>query len=123
MTSCLTQPHVVTDEMKTKIRALVAFGHTQPQIAEYLGVSEDTLQRHYRHELDTAVIDANMKVANRLFRKATEEGDTTSLIFWLKTRARWKEAKDETPKDTLVELLIKQLAKDHGLTDKTDKND
>lgn len=121
MTSCLTQPHIVTDEMKTKIRALVAFGHTQLQIAEYLGVSEDTLQRHYRHELDTAVIDANMKVANRLFRKATEEGDTTSIIFWLKTRARWKEAKDETSKDSLVELLIKQLAKDQGLTDKQEE--
>ena len=110
MTDDMGAPHhEVTPELQAKVKAMSAFGITQPQMCAYLGISEDTLQRHYRHELDTAQVDANVKVANRLFRKATEDGDTSSMIFWLKTRAGWKEQKDENKGDTLVEFLIKQL--------------
>ena len=38
-------------------------------------------------------IKANARVAESLYRKATGEGReaVTAAIFWLKTRARWKE--------------------------------
>jgi hypothetical protein len=51
------------------------------------------LERDYRKELDGAAIKANAKVAESLFRKATGEGReaVTAAIFWLKTRAGWKE--------------------------------
>jgi hypothetical protein len=44
-------------------------------------------------ELDLGHVKANAKVAENLFRKATGEGreSVTAAIFWLKTRARWKE--------------------------------
>ena len=58
-----------------------------------IGISKPTLERHYRDELDRGEIKANTKVAESLFRKATGEGpqSVTAAIFWLKTRARWKD--------------------------------
>jgi DNA-binding NarL/FixJ family response regulator len=77
--------HVPTPQSKAEVSALVSFGNNQEQIAQYLKISVDTLARHYRSELDTALIAANAQVANKLFRKATEENDLTAMIFWLKT--------------------------------------
>lgn len=79
------------DEQKAKmVEAMTAYGVTQTDIAAVLGCSTDTLQRHYRTELDTAIAKANSRIAERLYKKAME-GDTASMIFWLKTRARWAE--------------------------------
>ncbi|WP_287138887.1 hypothetical protein [Mesorhizobium sp.] len=45
------------------------------------------------HELESGAIKANARVAETLYPKATGEGReaVTAAIFWLKTRARWKE--------------------------------
>jgi hypothetical protein len=71
---------------------LVAVNHVDGVV----DVEHDRLGRHgvaYRKELDGAAIEANAKVAESLFRRATGEGReaVTAAIFWLKTRAGWKE--------------------------------
>ena len=52
-----------------------------------------TLRKHYRGELDHGHVKANAKVAENLYRKATGDGREAVIaaIFWLKTRAGWKE--------------------------------
>lgn len=59
-------------------------------IAQVLQVDVKTLYKYYRRELDTARDLANAQVGGALFNKALA-GDTTAQIFWMKTRARWKE--------------------------------
>jgi hypothetical protein len=56
-------------------------------------ITEHTLRRHFRAELDTGSVKANAKVAGSLFKQATGSGRgaVTAAIFWLKTRAQWKE--------------------------------
>ncbi len=51
------------------------------------------MRKNYRSELDQGHVKANVKVAENLFRKATGDGrkSVTAAIFWMKTRARWKE--------------------------------
>lgn len=77
-----------------------AHGISQEEIALVLGIDPKTLRAHYAHELDTAGTEANHKVAGSLYSLAMgdpENGippNVTAIIFWLKTRARWKEAKD-----------------------------
>jgi hypothetical protein len=63
-----------------------------------IGISKPTLERHYRQELDWGEVEANAKVAESLYRKATSDGSqaVTAAIFWLKTRARWKEPATDT---------------------------
>jgi len=80
----------VTAEGRRTVEALASFGVPEKSIAIVLGCDEKTLRKHFPEELATAHIKANAKVAETLFKKATN-GDTTAMIFWLKCRAHWKE--------------------------------
>jgi hypothetical protein len=79
---------------RRQVEAMAGYGIPETDIARVLGIDPKTLRKHYREELDTGHVLANAKVAESLFRKAT--GDhrqaVTAAIFWLKTRAGWKEA-------------------------------
>lgn len=81
-----------TEEQRRQVRMLAAFGNTQEQIASVLEISDRTLRKHLRKELDRGVTEANSQIAQALFKKA-KEGDTAAQIFWLKTRAGWRERK------------------------------
>ena len=72
---------------------MTGFGLTQAQIAAIVGISEDTLQKYYQEEIEKGVARANMQVANNLFSIATSKGSgaVAAAIFWMKTRARWRE--------------------------------
>ena len=87
------KPHVPTERDRKQVLMMVGFGITQLQIASIMGVSQDTLDRHYRNELDSGVSRANMQVANNLFAIATSRGQgaVAAAIFWMKTRAQWRE--------------------------------
>lgn len=69
------------------------FGVPEDDIALSLGISAPTLRKHYRSELDLGHIKANSAVAQSLYKKALGDGTSavTAAIFWLKTRAGWKE--------------------------------
>ena len=72
---------------------MAGYGVAESDIARVVGLDPKTLRKHYRDELDNGHVKANAKVAENLFRKATGEGReaVTAAIFWLKTRAGWKE--------------------------------
>lgn len=76
-----------------KTTALAGFGLSTADIACVLATDEQDLKATYAHELESGAIKANARVAESLYRKATGEGrePVTAAIFWLKTRARWKE--------------------------------
>ncbi len=82
--------HKPTNEHRHIVEVLVAGGTPKTIIAKALGIGMKTLQRHYREELDSGLELANVKVVRRLFR-LIEQGSTPATIFWLKTRAGWKE--------------------------------
>ena len=77
----------------SKVEALAGYGLLPADIAQVLAIDEDALKAEYADELTGGHIKANARVAESLFRKATGEGreSVTAAIFWLKTRARWKE--------------------------------
>lgn len=83
--------HEPTEELRAKVRALSSFGIKQDDIATYIGVAPKTLRLHYREELDCGTVEANAKVAECLFKNATEHNNVTAQIFWQKTRAGWSE--------------------------------
>ena len=78
---------------RRQVEAMAGYGIPEADIARVLGIDAKTLRKHYRDELDTGHVKANAKVAEFLYRKATTEGSqaVTAAIFWLKTRAGWKE--------------------------------
>lgn len=87
-----------TDKERAQVKALAGMGVPDYEIAKVLQVSPPTMRKYYAHELDIGHIEANAKVAQSLFKQATDpvKPNVTAAIFWLKTRARWTEA---TPDD------------------------
>ena len=95
----------LSDSQKIEVKALAQY-LSQEQIADYLGVTRKTfaaiIERdpevftHYKKGKATAVVS----VAKGLVQKAIA-GDTTAMIFFLKTQAGWKESQniDHTSSD------------------------
>jgi hypothetical protein len=85
--------HDPTPEQRKQVEAMASYGIPQEDIAKVIGICHVTLREHYRDELDSAQAKANAMVAQSLFKKATSDGtqSVTAAIFWLKTRAGWKE--------------------------------
>lgn len=82
--------HEVSDEDRIKVEAWCVMGLPYDRMASALGISVNTLQKHYADELAHAKDDRNTQIVNSLFQKALK-GDTTALIFWCKTQLGWKE--------------------------------
>lgn len=83
--------YVPTDEQRRTVKTMAAYGIPQEAIAKVVRCSEPTLRRSFRAELDTAVHEANARVAQCLYQQATTPGNVAASIFWLKARAGWRE--------------------------------
>ena len=102
-------PHLATADTRNKVYILSTVGTRHEDIATVLSISHDTLVKYYKEELDKGRIEANASVAETLFKQA-KEGNTTAMIFWLKSRAKWKETSQHeisgNPDGTPVEVKI-----------------
>ena len=83
--------YVPNDKDRAIVRELAAYGVTHDAICKIIGVSDETMRKYYRRELDLSATEANSKVAQTLFKMATSGEHVAATIFWLKTRARWQE--------------------------------
>ena len=80
-----------TEEQRNLVKSMAATGIRQDEIARKLKIrSPKTLRAHFRDELDQGATDANFKVASVLYKQAIN-GNTVAAIFWLKTRAGWRD--------------------------------
>lgn len=87
-----------TDTMRSTVKAMAAYGVPQDDIGRVVGCSPPTLRKYFWTELETAATEANAKVAQTLFRTATEgkgKEAVTAAIFWLKCRAGWRDVSFE----------------------------
>ena len=86
-------PHAPTDATRQTVQLHTMVGTTQADIARVLDIDEKTLRKYYRDELDLAKAKANATIGGALFNQA-KSGDTSAMIFWMKTQAGWRERKD-----------------------------
>ena len=82
--------HLVTATTENQVYELSKVGTRYEDIAFMLGISADTLSKYYKPQLEKGRIEANAVIAGTLYEKA-RQGDTASMMFWLKTRAQWSE--------------------------------
>jgi len=114
---------VVDDAMRERVRHLAGVGVRQDDIARIVGCAAKTLRKRLRDELDRGVAEANATVSGYLFA-AAKGGNVTAQIFWLKTRAQWRErsARDEPIPDAAAEttsqvvLVLPDNSRDAELT-------
>jgi hypothetical protein len=81
---------VVNAAVRDKVRHLAGVGVGQDDIAKIIGCAPKTLRKRCRDDLDRGVAEANATVSGYLFASA-KAGNVTAQIFWLKTRAHWRE--------------------------------
>lgn len=88
-------PHEPSVDQRKLVETCAAFGIPHNDIAAVVGIDPKTLRKHYRVELKNGSTKAIVKVASNLYTIATSAkggpGTVTAAIFFLKTRARWKE--------------------------------
>ena len=119
-----------------QVEAMAGYGLSAQDIAIVLGLERWEIERDYHKELAAGAIKANAKVAESLFRKATGDGreGVTAAIFWLKTRARWKETtvheitplahlSEEELDARLQSVMARIESKDPGWIDRVVRND
>lgn len=89
--------HVPTEYTRRQVELLVAYGLPHDAIAHVIGVkSVTTLSAHYADEIKHGKERVNARAAHRLFHMMEQNEDMrvslTATIFWLKTRAGWRES-------------------------------
>ena len=84
------KPFVVNATVREKVRHLAGLGVRQDDIARIVECSPKTLRKKCRDDLDCGVAEANAIVSGSLFA-AAKGGNVVAQIFWLKTRAQWRE--------------------------------
>jgi hypothetical protein len=100
-----------TEEQRRTVRAMSGYGIPQEDIATFFDIDAKTLRKHFRNEIDKGSIEATSKVAQSLFRMATEGKNVAAAIFWMKARAGWREKhpqidEDEPTRPTQVAWVI-----------------
>jgi hypothetical protein len=91
-----------TDRDRQQVRTLCAMGIPHLDIARILTITAPTLRKYFRRELDTGQAEANAKVAQSLFRQATDarSPNVAAAIFWMKARAGWSDRPWESGHET-----------------------
>lgn len=89
------------EKTQKQVTLMAGIGLTHDQIAKVAGISDETLRKYYKKELESAKSLLNTQVASNLFRIATstEKGAVAAAIFWMKTRAGWRETIDISNED------------------------
>lgn len=94
-----------TDKDRAQVSLLAAMGIPDYDIAKVMQLSGPTLRKYFAHELEVGHVQANAKVAQSLFRQATDQAkpSVAAAIFWLKCRAGWREDADAGGKKAQAE--------------------
>src|SRR3954471_23145643 len=102
---------IPSDTERKTVREMASCGTPQADICRVIGISEPTLRRAFRVERDTAAAEANAAVAQSLFRMATDPArpNVAAAIFWLKTRAGWKETPASEPQSNDLDVRSMSL--------------
>jgi len=114
-----------TPEQLRTARAMAGYGMPHVDIATFFDIDAKTLRKHFGRELELGSIEATAKVAQSLFRMATEGKHVAAAIFWMKARAGWREKQpealaldDKSPDemtDAELEDIIRQARRDGKL--------
>lgn len=101
-------PYEPTEKDRAQVSLLAAMGIPDYDIAKVMQLSGPTLRKYFAHELEVGHIQANAKVAQSLFKQATDQTkpSVAAAIFWLKCRAGWKEDQDAGKKERAEQMAV-----------------
>lgn len=105
----------VTNDKRQTVRVLAGYGLKQEEIVHMIGIrSPKTLRKYFQNELESGTAEASAQVAQTLYKMATSGKHPAATMFWLKTRARWREKSHEELTPAIAPTLIISQEGDHG---------
>jgi len=110
------KPHKPTEKDRKYVEQMAAVGTPQEDSALTMDIDPKTLRKYYRKELDTALIKANAKIGSTLYNKAAS-GDTSSIIWWEKTRNGKSDKMDHTSGGKPLSVNINRVIHDPNNTE------
>lgn len=96
----MSAAHEPTAATRGAVESMAAYGIPQADIAKSIGIDAKTLRKYYGDELETAATKANARVAQTLYKIATDpthKSCASAAMFWAKARMGWREAADAAP--------------------------
>jgi transposase-like protein len=100
-----------TEEQRRMVKTVTAMGAKQEEVATRIGVrSPKTLRKYFRDELDQGASEANVIVAQALYKEA-KAGNVKAAMFWLACRAGWRGRPDFDPSGAPPAPFIVSLEK------------
>jgi hypothetical protein len=86
-------PYAPTDEARKMVRLMVAGGILQEKVAGALGISQETLAKHFRAEIDNGKIEIDTLSVGTVIATMREGGKDalTAATWWQKSRMGWSE--------------------------------
>jgi len=104
---------VPTDDQRRMVKSLEAYGLKQEQTANIIGLrSTKTLRKHFRKELTLGGPEANAKVAQTAYQMAISGKHPSLTMFWLKTRAGWREVQQPEASPASAPAFIVSIEKE-----------
>jgi DNA modification methylase len=91
-----------TEEDRRRMRSLSVCGIEPDDIAKYSGLSEKALQKYYGKDIFRARVEANAKVGKTLFEMAGGGDEVAATIFYMKTRAGFREQQETAAPPTVI---------------------
>lgn len=95
-----------------KIQTMAACGMEADKIALVLDIPHGELLQKFGNYIQTAEAEANAEVARSLYKSAVSGKSPQAAIFWLKSRAGWKDQDvviENITLDTPREEIIKRI--------------
>lgn len=110
--------YVPSKKDRNDVEFMIAAGIKEGDIARILGISTETMTKYFEYELATGLAKKNKVMADSLYQTG-KKGNVTAQIFWLKTRARWRESElppppGSTPQDNF-RLDFSRLTDQEGM--------
>lgn len=105
-------PHKVTKQNKSTVLSLVVAGYTHVSIAKVLGISQKTLVKYYKEELETGKGHIDDLCVSQII-EGMRAGSVPLLIFYAKTKMGWREQNDVnilSDKAKPVQVIVKKDA-------------
>lgn len=98
--------HVPTDSKRREVVLMSGVGIPDADIARELGISEKTLRKYYRKEMDEGDSKARMQLLNTAFKMATSGRSASMTKFLLNVRYGIKEVFKVESDDPLVAAVV-----------------
>lgn len=103
--------HTPTDQTKALVTLMVGMGANETDISLVIGISRNTLRKHYEDELAAGAAKMDYHVYSAMY-KAIAKGKTDMIKLYLERRKGWKDEDVDPGVNVNVSVTLSDIVKE-----------